>query len=102
MKCPFCSEPETKVVDSRLNQLGEIIRRRRECLRCEGRFTTYERVEEFMPELQGPEAGNLDPESLSFAFVEPGAARAAIEPGAARAAIEPGAARGAGAAVAKE
>jgi transcriptional repressor NrdR len=49
MKCPFCSEPDTKVVDSRLNQLGEIIRRRRECLRCEGRFTTYERVEEVMP-----------------------------------------------------
>jgi transcriptional repressor NrdR len=49
MKCPFCTEPDTKVVDSRLNQLGEIIRRRRECLRCEGRFTTYERVEEVMP-----------------------------------------------------
>lgn len=49
MKCPFCNEPDTKVVDSRLNQLGEIIRRRRECLRCEGRFTTYERVEEVMP-----------------------------------------------------
>jgi transcriptional repressor NrdR len=49
MKCPFCSEPETKVVDSRMNQPGDIIRRRRECLRCEGRFTTYERVEEVMP-----------------------------------------------------
>jgi transcriptional repressor NrdR len=49
VKCPFCTEPDTKVVDSRLNQLGEIIRRRRECLRCEGRFTTYERVEEVMP-----------------------------------------------------
>lgn len=49
MKCPFCSTPETKVVDSRLNQPGDLIRRRRQCVRCEGRFTTYERVEEVMP-----------------------------------------------------
>jgi transcriptional repressor NrdR len=49
MKCPFCYEPETKVIDSRLNQPGDITRRRRECLQCEGRFTTYERVEEVMP-----------------------------------------------------
>lgn len=49
MKCPYCSVPETKVIDSRLNQTGDITRRRRECLRCEGRFTTYERVEEVMP-----------------------------------------------------
>ena len=49
MKCPFCAVPETKVIDSRLNQLGDMIRRRRECPRCEGRFTTYERVEEVMP-----------------------------------------------------
>lgn len=49
MKCPFCSESDTKVIDSRLNQLGDITRRRRECIRCEGRFTTYERVEEVMP-----------------------------------------------------
>ncbi len=49
MKCPFCSTPETKVIDSRLNQLGDSTRRRRECPRCEGRFTTYERVEEVMP-----------------------------------------------------
>ncbi len=49
MKCPFCSIPETKVIDSRLNQTSDITRRRRECLRCGGRFTTYERVEEVMP-----------------------------------------------------
>lgn len=49
MKCPFCSTFETKVVDSRLNQQGDLTRRRRECTRCEGRFTTYERVEEIMP-----------------------------------------------------
>jgi len=49
MKCPFCTTLDTRVVDSRLNQTGDITRRRRECLACEGRFTTYERVEEVMP-----------------------------------------------------
>lgn len=49
MKCPYCATPDTKVVDSRLNQTSDITRRRRECLRCEARFTTYERVEEVMP-----------------------------------------------------
>ena len=49
MKCPYCSTPETKVIDSRLNQTHDITRRRRECPKCDGRFTTYERVEEAMP-----------------------------------------------------
>lgn len=49
MKCPFCGTPETKVIDSRLNQQGDMTRRRRSCAKCEGRFTTYERVEEVMP-----------------------------------------------------
>ena len=49
MKCPFCSALDTKVIDSRLNQIGDITRRRRSCPKCEGRFTTYERVEEVMP-----------------------------------------------------
>ena len=49
MRCPYCSTLETKVVDSRLNQQGDLTRRRRECSHCEGRFTTYERVEEIMP-----------------------------------------------------
>jgi transcriptional repressor NrdR len=49
MRCPYCSVVETKVIDSRLNQSGDITRRRRECPNCEGRFTTYERVEEVMP-----------------------------------------------------
>lgn len=49
MKCPYCSHENTKVVDSRLNQFSDITRRRRECPECEGRFTTYERVEEIMP-----------------------------------------------------
>jgi transcriptional repressor NrdR len=49
MHCPFCESPDSKVIDSRLNQTGDSTRRRRECPRCEGRFTTYERVEEVMP-----------------------------------------------------
>ena len=49
MKCPFCSTPETKVIDSRLNQTGDLTRRRRECSECNGRFTTYERIEEVLP-----------------------------------------------------
>lgn len=49
MKCPFCSYLEDKVIDSRLSQDGSTTRRRRECLKCEKRFTTYERVEEAWP-----------------------------------------------------
>ena len=45
MKCPFCAHHDSKVVDSRDSETGEAIRRRRECLRCGKRFTTYERVE---------------------------------------------------------
>ncbi len=45
MRCPFCGNPETKVVDSREVNDGTMIRRRRECLRCKKRFTTYERIE---------------------------------------------------------
>lgn len=46
MKCPSCSYNETKVVDSRLSSEGTSIRRRRECLKCESRFTTYEYIEQ--------------------------------------------------------
>lgn len=49
MKCPFCSFADTKVVDSRLGKEGNNIRRRRECIDCQRRFTTYERVEETLP-----------------------------------------------------
>ena len=48
MRCPYCSSIDNKVVDSRRGKEGETIRRRRECLKCEGRFTTYERVEEVL------------------------------------------------------
>lgn len=46
MKCPFCGQIEEKVVDSREARDGAVIRRRRECLGCKRRFTTYERIEE--------------------------------------------------------
>jgi len=46
MKCPFCDNPDTKVVDSRPTDEGQAIRRRRECEQCGRRFTTYEKIEE--------------------------------------------------------
>ena len=49
MRCPFCSYGESKVVDSRPTDDGERIRRRRECLRCQRRFTTYEIIETVAP-----------------------------------------------------
>jgi transcriptional repressor NrdR len=49
MKCPFCAHPDTQVVDSRVSEEGDTIRRRRRCLACDKRFTTYERVELTMP-----------------------------------------------------
>jgi transcriptional repressor NrdR len=49
VRCPFCSHFEDKVVDSRMAKEGEAIRRRRECLGCKRRFTTYERVDEVLP-----------------------------------------------------
>ena len=49
MKCPFCNHPESKVVDSRLGKDKETIRRRRECLGCQKRFTTSERTEDSLP-----------------------------------------------------
>ncbi|MGQ0593535.1 MAG: transcriptional regulator NrdR [Gammaproteobacteria bacterium] len=49
MRCPFCSEPDTRVIDSRLAEDGERVRRRRECTACEERFTTYEAAELSLP-----------------------------------------------------
>lgn len=51
MKCPYCEHLDNKVVDSRLNKDASITRRRRECLACEQRFTTYERLEVMFPML---------------------------------------------------
>ena len=49
MKCPYCQNQEDKVIDSRASKEGDAIRRRRECLKCGKRFTSYERVEELVP-----------------------------------------------------
>ena len=49
MKCPFCGHTENKVIDSRISKDGKAVRRRRECLGCGKRFTTYEYVEDILP-----------------------------------------------------
>ena len=51
MHCPFCKYEQTQVIDSRTSEDGTTIRRRRRCLKCEKRFTTYERVELSMPSI---------------------------------------------------
>jgi len=49
VKCPFCQHEETQVLDTRISEEGDSIRRRRRCIQCEKRFTTYERIELTMP-----------------------------------------------------
>lgn len=49
MRCPYCNEDNTQVVDTRENEEGDTVRRRRRCLACDKRFTTYERVELQLP-----------------------------------------------------
>jgi transcriptional repressor NrdR len=49
MKCPFCANPETQVVETRISEEGDFIRRRRQCGACEKRFTTYERADVSYP-----------------------------------------------------
>ncbi len=49
MKCPFCSHPDTQVVETRISEDGDSIRRRRQCAACEKRFTTYERPDVSFP-----------------------------------------------------
>ena len=49
MKCPYCADPNTQVVDTRENEDGDTVRRRRRCLACDKRFTTYERIELQLP-----------------------------------------------------
>src|SRR5262245_23117342 len=51
MKCPFCNSPDTQVIDSRVSEDGDSIRRRRKCADCSKRFTTYETVELRMPQV---------------------------------------------------
>ena len=51
MKCPYCADPNTQVVDTRENEDGDTVRRRRRCMACDKRFTTYERVELQLPQV---------------------------------------------------
>lgn len=60
MRCPFCGHDETKVVDSRTSESQDAIRRRRECLQCSERFTTYERRED-MPLMVVKKDGTVEP-----------------------------------------
>ncbi len=60
MNCPFCSHYESKVVDSRPTDEGQAIRRRRECISCSKRFTTYEKIDE-IPLIVVKKNGNREP-----------------------------------------
>ncbi len=60
MKCPFCSAVETAVSDTRLNDDGDSVRRRRRCLRCEKKFTTYERAELHLPQVVKKNGSRVD------------------------------------------
>jgi len=70
MKCPFCKHPDTQVVDTRENEEGDSIRRRRRCLSCDKRFTTYETVELRMPQVvkQNGMRSEFDEEKLRTSF----------------------------------
>ncbi len=70
MKCPFCKGPDTQVVDTRENEEGDSIRRRRRCLSCEKRFTTFETVELRMPQVvkQNGMRSEFDEKKLRTSF----------------------------------
>ncbi len=60
MKCPFCQHDDTQVLDTRISEEGDSIRRRRRCVSCDKRFTTYERVELTMPIIVKKNASRTD------------------------------------------
>ena len=60
MQCPFCQQGETQVIETRATDDGEAIRRRRRCLACDKRFTTYERVELVMPTVVKKDGSRVD------------------------------------------
>ena len=72
MKCPFCANHNTQVLDSRLSDEGEVVRRRRRCCGCEKRFTTYERAELRLPQVikrnGAREAFDVDKLSAGFSL----------------------------------
>jgi transcriptional repressor NrdR len=60
MKCPFCSSDDTQVIDSRVSEAGDSIRRRRRCTACQKRFTTYETVELRLPQVVKADGSRSD------------------------------------------
>ncbi len=60
MKCPFCSSDDTQVIDSRVSEPGDSIRRRRRCTACQKRFTTYENVELRLPQVVKSDGSRAD------------------------------------------
>ena len=60
MKCPFCSHPDTQVVETRISEEGDFIRRRRQCASCDKRFTTYERPEVNFPAIVKKDGRRID------------------------------------------
>jgi transcriptional repressor NrdR len=71
MKCPFCKSPDTQVIDSRVSDDGESIRRRRRCIACSKRFTTYETIELRMPQVvkQDGSRSEFDLQKLRTGFM---------------------------------
>ncbi|MGE4341396.1 MAG: transcriptional regulator NrdR, partial [Pigmentiphaga sp.] len=70
MKCPFCSHPDTQVVETRAYDEGDALRRRRRCQACDRRFTTYERAEIAMPVVvkRNGNRSDYDPAKLRASF----------------------------------
>lgn len=66
MKCPFCDHPDTQVLDTRVSEEGGVVRRRRRCIHCDKRFTTYERAELQMPSVvkKNGSRADFDPAKL--------------------------------------
>jgi transcriptional repressor NrdR len=60
MKCPFCGAADTTVADTRLNEDGDVVRRRRRCLSCDKRFSTYERAEIRLPQVVKKNGSRVD------------------------------------------
>ena len=60
MKCPFCGASDTTVADTRINEDGDIVRRRRRCLSCDKRFSTYERAEIRLPQVVKKNGSRVD------------------------------------------
>jgi transcriptional repressor NrdR len=60
MRCPFCSHDETQVVETRESDEGDVIRRRRRCLGCDKRFTTYERAEISLPAIEKKDGSRVE------------------------------------------